>query len=136
MKTVIMAGGKGTRIASVNAEVPKPMIPILDKPILEYQLECLRDQGYDDFILVVGHLGHVVQDYFGDGSGISPATGKPFGVKIEYVVETEPLGTAGALFLLKEKLGEDFLLLCGDVIFDIDVKRFYDFHRNTLTLLT
>ena len=124
-----MAGGKGTRIASVNAEVPKPMIPILDKPILEYQLECLRDQGYDDFILVVGHLGHVVQDYFGDGSGISPATGKPFGVKIEYVVETEPLGTAGALFLLKEKLGEDFLLLCGDVIFDIDVKRFYDFHK-------
>ena len=129
MKTVIMAGGKGTRIASVNAEVPKPMIPILDKPILEYQLECLRDQGYDDFILVVGHLGHVVQDYVGDGSGISPATGKPFGVKIEYVVETEPLGTAGALFLLKEKLGEDFLLLCGDVIFDIDVKRFYDFHK-------
>lgn len=129
MKTVIMAGGKGTRIASVNAEVPKPMIPILGKPILEYQLDCLRDQGYDDIILVVGHLGHVVQDYFGDGSGISPATGKPFGVKIEYVVETEPLGTAGALFLLKDKLGEDFLLLCGDVIFDIDVNRFYNAHK-------
>lgn len=129
MKTVIMAGGKGTRIASVNAEVPKPMIPILDKPILEYQLDCLRSQGYDDIILVIGHLGHVVRDYFGDGSGISPATGKPFGVKIEYVVETEPLGTAGALFLLKEKLGEDFLLLCGDVIFDIDVDRFYRFHK-------
>ena len=124
-----MAGGKGTRIASVNAEVPKPMIPILGKPILEYQLECLRDQGYDDVILVVGHLGHVVQDYFGDGNGISPATGKPFGVKIEYVVEHEPLGTAGALYLLKEKLSEDFLLLCGDVIFDIDVDRFYHFHK-------
>lgn len=130
MKIVIMAGGKGTRIASVNAEVPKPMIKILDKPILEYQLECLRDQGYDEIILVIGHLGHVVRDYFGDGSGISPATGKPFGVKIEYVVETEPLGTAGALYLLKEKLGEDFLLLCGDVIFDIDVHRFYRFHKN------
>ena len=129
MKTVIMAGGKGTRIASVNAEVPKPMIPILGKPILEYQLECLRDQGYDDIILVVGHLGHVIEEYFGDGSGISPATGKPFGVTIEYVVETEPLGTAGALYLLKDKLGEDFLLLCGDVIFDIDVDRFYRFHR-------
>lgn len=129
MKTVIMAGGKGTRIASVNAEVPKPMIPILGKPILEYQLECLRDQGYNDVVLVVGHLGHVVQDYFGDGSGISPATGKPFGVSIEYVVETEPLGTAGALYLLKDKLGEDFLLLCGDVIFDIDVERFYQFHQ-------
>ena len=124
-----MAGGKGTRIASVNAEVPKPMIQILGKPILEYQLECLRDQGYDDVILVVGHLGHVIRDYFGDGNGISPATGKPFGVRIEYVVETEPLGTAGALYLLKDKLGEDFLLLCGDVIFDIDVDRFYRFHR-------
>lgn len=129
MKTVIMAGGKGTRIASVNSEVPKPMIPILGKPILEYQLECLRDQGYTDFILVVGHLGQVVQDYFGDGSGISPATGKPFGVNIAYVVETEPLGTAGALYLLKDKLQEDFLLLCGDVIFDIDVDRFYHFHK-------
>lgn len=129
MKTVIMAGGKGTRIASVNAEVPKPMIQILGKPILEYQLECLRTQGYSDVILVIGHLGHVVRDYFGDGSGISPATGKPFGVRIEYVVETEPLGTAGALYLLKEKLGEDFLLLCGDVIFDIDVDRFYRFHK-------
>lgn len=129
MKTVIMAGGKGTRIASVNAEVPKPMIRILNKPILEYQLECLRDQGYRDIILVIGHLGHVIRAYFGDGSGISPATGKPFGVSIEYVVETEPLGTAGALYLLKEKLGEDFLLLCGDVIFDIDVDRFYRFHK-------
>jgi len=128
VKTVIMAGGKGTRIASVNAEVPKPMIPILGKPILEYQLECLRDQGYTEFILVIGHLGHVVKDYFGDGSGVSPATGKPFGVTIEYVVETEPLGTAGALTLLRDRLTEDFLLLCGDVIFDIDVRRFYDFH--------
>lgn len=129
MKTVIMAGGKGTRIASVNSEVPKPMIPILGKPILEYQLECLRRQGFDDVILVVGHLGHVIKEYFGDGSGNSPATGSPFGVKIEYVTEESPLGTAGALFLLKEKLGEDFLLLCGDIIFDIDVNRFYEFHK-------
>ena len=122
MKTVIMAGGKGTRIASVNSEVPKPMIPILGKPILEYQIDCLRHQGYDDIILVVGHLGHVVKDYFGDGSA--------FGVKIEYVTETEPLGTAGALFLLKDKLGEDFLLLCGDIIFDVDLGRFYTCHKS------
>ena len=121
MKTVIMAGGKGTRIASVNSEVPKPMIPILGKPILEYQIDCLRRQGYDDIILVVGHLGHVVKDSFGDGSA--------FGVRIEYVTETEPLGTAGALFLLKDKLGEDFLLLCGDIIFDIDLSRFYACHK-------
>ena len=61
MKTVIMAGGKGTRIASVNSEVPKPMIPILGKPILEYQLDCLRRQGCTDIILVIGHLGHIVR---------------------------------------------------------------------------
>lgn len=121
MKTVIMAGGKGTRIASVNSEVPKPMIPILDKPILEYQLDCLKAQGYTDIILVVGHLGHVIQDYFGDGS--------KFGVSITYVVETEPLGTAGALYLLKEQLTEDFLLLCGDIIFDIDLDRFVAYHK-------
>ena len=130
MKTVIMAGGKGTRISSVNSEVPKPMIPILGKPILEYQIECLKNQGYNEIILVVGYLGSIIKDYFGDGSGISPATGKPFGVSIEYVVEDVPLGTAGALFLLKEKLGEDFLLLCGDVIFDVDFHRFYKAHKD------
>ena len=110
MKIVIMAGGKGTRIASVNAEVPKPMIRILGKPILEYQIEVLKEQGYTDIILVVGHLGDVIQDYFGDGSGISPATQASFGVRIEYVAETEPLGTAGALYLFRDKLTEDFLL--------------------------
>ena len=126
-----MAGGKGTRIASVNAEVPKPMIRILDKPILEYQIDCLRSQGFTEFILVIGHLGHVIQDYFGDGS--------KFGVSIEYVVETQPLGTAGALYLLKEQLTDDFLLLCGDVIFDVDIHRFYAHHKQcggTATLFT
>ena len=70
-----MAGGKGTRIASVNSEVPKPMIPLLGTPILEHQINCLKGQGYTDITLVVGHLGHVIKDYFGDG--------KKFGVRIE-----------------------------------------------------
>lgn len=88
MRIVIMAGGKGTRIAEINSQVPKPMIPIDGKPILEYQIESLKKQGYDDIILMVGHLGHVIQDYFKDGAAL--------GVKIEYVVEEDPLGTAGA----------------------------------------
>lgn len=121
MKVVIMAGGKGTRIASVNSEVPKPMIPIKDKPILEYEIACVKKQGYTDIILVVGYLGRVVQDYFGDGS--------KFGVNIEYVVEETPLGTAGALYLLKDKLQDDFLLLNGDIIFDVDFNRFYEVHK-------
>ena len=99
MKIVIMAGGKGTRIAALNSEIPKPMFPINGKPILEYQIECLRDQGYEDIILIVGHLGHVIKEYFGDGNQVSQSTGKAFGVHIEYIVEEEPLGTAGALYL-------------------------------------
>lgn len=136
MKAVIMAGGKGTRIASVARDIPKPMIPIEGKPVLEHELECLREQGLTDVILTVSHLGHVIMDYFGDGSGISPATGKPFGVKIEYYMEQEPLGNAGALFRLKGKLTEDFLLLNADAIFDIDFGRFVAHHREKGGLVT
>lgn len=136
MKAVIMAGGKGTRIASVARDIPKPMIPIEGKPVLEHELECLREQGFTDIILTVSHLGHVIMDYFGDGSGISPATGKSFGVKIEYFVEAEPLGNAGALFRLKDKLTEDFLLLNADAIFDIDFGRFVVWHREKGGLAT
>lgn len=124
-----MAGGKGTRIASIHPDIPKPMIPILGKPILEYQIESLKKQGFTELVLVVGHLGSMIKNYFGDGSGISPATGEPFGVNINYVVEDQPLGTAGALFLLKNELSEDFLLLNGDIIFDIDLNRFCKFHK-------
>ena len=131
MKIVIMAGGRGTRIAEVNSEVPKPMIPIMNKPILEYEIECVKKQGFTDIILVVGYLGTVVQEYFGDGH--------KFGVHIEYVVEDNPLGTAGALYLLKDKIQDDFLLLNGDIIFDVDFHRFYDAHKKqggVATILT
>lgn len=87
MKTVIMAGGRGIRISSVATDIPKPMIKIEGKPVLEHELECLRDQGFKDIILTVSHFGNIIMDYFGDGSGISPATGKPFGVHIEYYFE-------------------------------------------------
>lgn len=120
MKVVIMAGGKGTRIASVKSDVPKPMIPICGKPILEWQIENLKACGLTDITLVVGYLGKVIQEYFGDGS--------KFGVTINYFVENAPLGTAGALFKMPE-LTEDFLLMCGDVILDVDFNRFIEFHK-------
>lgn len=129
MKTVIMAGGRGTRIESVASNIPKPMIKIQRKPILEHQIECLRSQGYTDLIITVGYLGEVIVDYFGDGSKVSPATGKPFGVQIEYYFEREPLGNAGALFKIKHKLHEDFLLINGDIIFDVDIDRFVVCHK-------
>ncbi len=119
MKVVIMAGGKGTRIASIKNDVPKPMIEIGGKPILQWQIENLRACGLTDIILVIGHLGEVIQEYFRDGSS--------FGVSISYFVESTLLGTAGALFKMPQ-LTEDFLLMCGDVVLDVDFNRFIDFH--------
>lgn len=120
MITVIMAGGKGTRIASVNSDVPKPMIPIAGKPILEHTIEMLQRQGYTDIVLVVGYMGQVIQDYFGDGT--------KWGVSISYIVEKEPLGTAGALYYLKNRIDSDFLLVNGDLICDVDIHKFYRRH--------
>lgn len=120
MKVVIMAGGKGTRIASVRSDVPKPMINICGKPILEHQIDNLKACGLTDIILVIGYLGDKIKEYFGNGS--------KFGVNIEYFVEDHPLGTAGALFKMPQ-LTEDFLLLCGDVIIDVDFNRFIAFHK-------
>lgn len=131
-----MAGGRGTRITSVASDIPKPMIKIGDKPVLEHELECLRSQGFTDIIITVSHLGQIIMDYFGDGSKVSPATGKPFGVHIEYYFEKEPLGNAGALFKIKEKLTEDFLLLNADALFDVDFNRFVDYHRQHGALVT
>lgn len=125
MKTVIMAGGKGTRIASVVSDVPKPMIKIGGKPILEHQINNLRECGLKDVVLVIGHLGDVIKDYFGDGS--------KFGVSIQYFIEDHPLGTAGALFKMLD-LGESFLLLCGDLLIDVDFNRFIQFHEQTHAL--
>lgn len=139
MKVVIMAGGKGTRISSVADKIPKPMIPIGGKPVLEHEISCLREQGFKDIIITVSHLGKIIMDYFRDGSGVSPVTGEPFGVNIEYYFEKEPLGNAGALFQIKEKLTDDFLLLNADVMFDIDFKRLVDYHHSNdgyVTLLT
>ncbi len=139
IKTVIMAGGRGTRISSVASDIPKPMIKVEGVPVLEREIACLRQQGFGDIIITVSHLGNIIMDYFGDGSGVSPVTGNPFGVKIEYFVENQPLGNAGALFRIKDKLTENFLLLNADAIFDIDFRRFVDYHlqkRADVTLFT
>lgn len=136
MKTVIMAGGKGTRISSIASDIPKPMIEIDGVPVLEREIYCLRDQGFTDIIITVSHLGSVIINYFGDGSGISPVTGEPFGVNIEYYMEETPLGNAGALFHLKDKLTEDFLLLNADAIFDIDFNRMVKYHKKKGGLVT
>ena len=120
MRAVIMAGGKGTRLALLNAEIPKPMFPICGKPIIEYQIESLIRSGIKEITLIVGHLKDVIIEHFGDGSNL--------GVNIEYIEESEPLGTAGALYYLKNEQ-EDFVLVFGDLILDIDFNRFMSFHK-------
>lgn len=136
MKVVIMAGGKGTRISSVASNIPKPMIKIEGIPVLEREIEYLKKQGFDDILITVSHLGDIIMDYFGDGSGNSPVTGQPFGVHIEYYFEREPLGNAGALFKIKDKLTEDFLLLNADAMFDVDFNRFVEYHKQHGGLVT
>ena len=128
MKAVIMAGGKGTRISSIASDIPKPMIKIGDKPVLEHEIICLRDQGFKDLIITVSHLGSIIMDYFGDGS--------KFGVHIEYYFEEVPLGNAGALFKIKDKLTEDFLLLNADALFNVDFNRFVAYHKEKGALIT
>ena len=128
MQTVIMAGGKGTRIASVNAEVPKPMLEVCGKPILEHQIEVLKRQKLTDIILVIGYLGSVIRDYFQDGS--------KYGVHISYIEEKELLGTAGSFYYLKDIIQDDFFLLNGDLIFDVDLHRFMNFHKEKHALAT
>jgi D,D-heptose 1,7-bisphosphate phosphatase len=121
MKTIIMAGGKGTRVLSIASDIPKPMIPVCGKPILEHQIEVLKRNGLTDITIVVGHLGQHIKDYFGDGGR--------FGCDITYFTETEPLGTAGALYKI-ENITDDFILLNGDTIFDIDFSRMIAFHKD------
>lgn len=123
MQAVIMAGGKGTRLASITKdEIPKPMVPLAGKPLLLRQVEELKRNGMTDLVIIVGHLGRKIEDYFGDGSA--------YGVHISYIREQMPLGTAGAFYELKAMLrGQYFLLVFGDVYFSVDIRRMEAFHR-------
>lgn len=129
MKVVIMAGGRGTRIAELFPNIPKPLIPVDGIPILEREIMSLAFQGFKDIILTVGYLADKIIEYFGDGSRLD--------VKIDYFVEETPLGNAGALFQLREKIGEEpFFLLNADAAFDVDFNRMLDFHKKHGGLVT
>ena len=123
MKAVIMAGGKGTRLESLTkGEIPKPMIPIKEKPLLLWQIEELKRYGIVDITMIIGHLGEKISEYFGNG--------EKFGVNIDYILENKPLGTAGAFYYLKDRLKDEyFLLLFGDIFFNIDIDKMEAFHK-------
>ena len=134
MKAVIQAGGKGTRISEITGDViPKPMLEISGYPILYHQMMNLKKNGITDITVIIGHLGNVIKDYFGDG--------KQFGLNISYVEEDpqKPLGTAGSLYCLKDKLKENFVFLLADVFIDIDFEKMEQYHianNADVTLLT
>lgn len=119
MKAIILVGGRGTRLAPLYGGVPKALVPVAGEPVLARQLAMLRREGIRDVTLVCGHLAQQIRDYCADGSA--------FGMRIGYYTEAQPLGTAGALFHLD--LREDFLLLNGDLVFDVDLGSMLDFHR-------
>ncbi|MDR2494426.1 MAG: HAD-IIIA family hydrolase [Spirochaetaceae bacterium] len=131
MKAVIMAGGRGTRIASIARDIPKPMIPLAGKPVIAHQIERLMENGFTDITVVVGHLGQQIKDYFGCGYSFD-GNGR---CAISYYTETEPLGTAGALYKLPD-VTEDFLVINGDIVFDIDFSRMLAFHKRRNAIAT
>jgi len=134
MKTIIMAGGKGTRISELFPDIPKPLIPIKNvdresRPVLEWEIRSLVSQGFTDIILTVSYLSDQIIDYFGNGDA--------FGVNISYFIEDTPLGNAGALLKMRDRLGtEPFLLLNADAVFDVDFNRMVRYHQEKGGLVT
>lgn len=130
MKAVILAGGEGTRLRPLTYAIPKPLIPIREKPILELLLGQLRRSGLRDVILSTGYRAELIQTYFG--------TGEAFGVRIEYVREQRPLGTAGVLGLLRGRwpAHEARLVMNGDIVTSLDFRRLAAYHRQRRADLT
>lgn len=120
MKAVILAGGRGTRLAPYTSILPKPLMPIGDMPILEVMLKQMKKAGVDEVILTVGHLASLLRAYFGYG--------EQWDIKIQYSYEREPLGTAGPLALVKD-LDSVFLVTNGDVLTTLNFKDLLDFHQ-------
>ncbi len=121
MKAIMLVGGMGTRLQPLTLLYPKPMMPIANLPLLQHTISHLKRNGIEDIILSTLHHSEVFEGYFGDG--------KSFGVNIMYVVEKEPLGTCGAVKNVEDQLKETFVVLNGDVVTSVDVKRMVDFHK-------
>lgn len=120
MQAVIMAGGYGTRLKPLTDELPKPMVPIINRPIIGLIVEHLKKYGFDDIIITLGYKPQEIIGYLGDGGR--------FGVKIRYNIEQQPLGTAGSVKSVFDMLEKTFLVISGDAFTNINLKKFVDFH--------
>jgi len=119
-QVILMVGGLGTRLRPLTENTPKPMLKVGNKPILQTIVEKFAEYGYTNIVMCVNYKSHIIQDYFGDGSN--------FGVNIEYILEEQRMGTAGALSLLKEKPTEPFFVMNGDLLTNVNFEHLHDFH--------
>ena len=135
MKTVLLAGGRGVRLRPLTYSIPKPLLPVGERPILELIIERLKTFGFRDLVIAVGYRAELIETYFRDGSQL--------GVDIEYVREVEPLGTAGPLAVVRDQCGvsgdESLLVMNGDLLTELDMREVVDFHErggHDLTVVT
>ncbi len=126
-RAIILAGGKGTRLKPYTISLPKPLVPIGDKPILERIIEQLKVHGFTQITITVNHMAEIIKAFFGDGS--------KWGVAIDYTIEDKPLSTMGPLTLVKD-LPDNFLVMNGDVLTDIDFELFYKSHLSSKAIFT
>lgn len=128
MKAVIMAGGEGTRLRPLTSTQPKPMLPMADVPMMEHVVRLLSKHGFDEIVVTVAYMANAIRTYFGDGSD--------FGVKISYVSEESPLGTAGSVGNARDIIDERFLVISGDVLTDTNLEEVWKYHISQDALAT
>lgn len=126
-RAIILAGGKGARLKPYTIALPKPLVPIGNKPILEIIINQLKDYEFDHITITINHLADIIKAFFEDGS--------KWGIKIDYSLEEKPLSTMGPLSLIKD-LPENFLIMNGDVLSDINFRKFYNFHISQNSIFT
>lgn len=127
-KALILAGGKGERLKPITDEIPKPMLPVQGKPILQHVIDLLKKYGVSEVYLSIGYKGEKIKEYFGDGNR--------FGLKITYIEEKQPMGTAGPLRLARPYLTETFIMCNADELKEIDLTDMYLFHKENNALAT
>jgi len=123
VKAVILAGGEGTRLRPLTSNQAKPMMPLVNKPMMEHVVGLLAQHGFDDVVVTVAYLANQIRTYFGDGSD--------FGVRMRYATDEEPLGTAGSVRNAAAELEDTFLVISGDVLTDLDLTAFVKAHRDS-----
>lgn len=130
MKAVILAGGRGERLKPLTDKIPKPMVTVADKPILQHIIELLKKEGINQFIFALCYKGQIIKDFFGDGS--------KFGAKIDYVWEDEnqPKGTAGAVLQSQPYINETFIVTSGDILRELDINKMIKYHKTKKSFAT